>query len=93
MDVTMANAVVVEVGCCIGATGRLAGRVVVARIFLAVSCLGVAEAGKGAGLVAVHWVQWVGGCLTDCRVGTPVVLGVDSRAGTVVDRIDGKPAA
>ena len=57
MDVPMANAVVVEVGCCIGETGRLAGRRVVARIISAVSCLGVAEAEKGAGLVAAHWVQ------------------------------------
>ena len=89
----MTNSVVVEVGCCIGEMGRLAGRMVVARIVSAVSCLGVAEAEKGAGLVAVHWVQWVVGCLTDCGVGTTVVLGVDSRVGTVTDGIARKPAA
>ena len=50
----MANTVVVELDCCIGASGKLAGRMVVERIVSAVSCLGVAEVVKGAGLVAVY---------------------------------------
>ena len=57
MDVTMTSAVVVVLSCCIGAPDSLADKMVMARIVLAVSCMGVAEAAKGADLVDVHWVQ------------------------------------
>ena len=54
MGVPMATGDVVEVCCCICASGRFAGTVFVTRVVSAVSCLGVAEAEKGAGLVAVY---------------------------------------
>ena len=54
MGVPMATGVVVEVGCCIFASVRFAGRVFMTRVVSAVSRLGVAEAEKGAGLVAVY---------------------------------------
>ena len=63
------------------------------RVVSAVSCLGVAEADQGAGLVAVYQDWWVVSCLTDCKVGKPVLLGVDLRVGTVADGIAGKQAA
>ena len=56
MDVPMSNDVVVEVGCYICASSRLAGRVFATRIISAVGCLGVTEAEKGADLLAVHRV-------------------------------------
>ena len=93
MDVTMTSAVVVVLSCCIGAPDSLADKICMAMIVFAVNYMGVAEAARGADLVAVHWVQWMVRYLTDYRVGTIVVLGFDSRAGKVVDGIDRKPAA
>ena len=54
IDVPMATGVVVEVDCCICASGRFVGTVFVTRVVSAVSCLGVTEAEKGDSLVAVY---------------------------------------
>ena len=93
MAVTMTSAVMVVVSCCIRATDSLDGKMLVARIVLVVSYVGMTEAVEAADLVAMHLVQCVVSCLTDCRVGTMVVLRIDSRAGIVVDGIHKKPTA
>ena len=59
MAVTMTGAVVVVVSCYIGATNCLADKMVLSKIVLTVGWMSVKEAEKGAGLVAVHWVQWM----------------------------------
>ena len=52
----------------------LADRMVLTKIVLAVGWMCVKEATKGADLMAVNWVQYMVSWLTDCGVGTIVVL-------------------
>ena len=55
----MTGAVVVVVGCYISAKDCLADKMVLTKIVLVVGWMGVKEAAKGDGLVAVNWVQWM----------------------------------